>query len=123
MSIGTPPPLAIMESGMPNAKRSKRGAKAIRIRLRIQKDDIAMPDLGQNPVHEQGALELAQGPVTFDGHLDNRGADIEIAALQADEEAVPEQVRIVNDDEEFIEIGMDLFSQTVEGLFVPVPQI
>jgi len=32
MSIGTPPPLAIMESGMPNAKRSKRGAKAIRIR-------------------------------------------------------------------------------------------
>ncbi len=32
MSIGTPPPLAIMESGIPNAKRSKRGAKAIRIR-------------------------------------------------------------------------------------------
>ncbi len=32
MTIGTPPPLAIIEENIPNAKQRKRGAKAIRIR-------------------------------------------------------------------------------------------
>ncbi|MFF2631249.1 carbohydrate ABC transporter permease [Microbacterium sp. NPDC058021] len=32
MSIGTTPPLAIVESGIPNAAKRRRGAKAIRIR-------------------------------------------------------------------------------------------
>ena len=32
MSIGTPPPLAIIEEGIPNAKKSRRGAKTTRIR-------------------------------------------------------------------------------------------
>lgn len=32
MTIGTPPPLAIIEEGIPNEKKRRRGAKAIRIR-------------------------------------------------------------------------------------------